>query len=157
MSGMPDQPVALIDSRGIKPTIDRLYMAIAHAIRCALADADVEHIGATSIEGLLTKGDLDILVAVKRERFHEAMDTLRSYGWSKQDDSFSCDELQPMKHDGFGEDVAVQLIVKGSTFEFFRRFRYDLAASAELRRKYNRIKRSAAAAGMEEYRRSKSE
>jgi GrpB-like predicted nucleotidyltransferase (UPF0157 family) len=62
-----------------------------------------------------------------------------------------------MKHSDLGSNVAVQLIVKGSRFEFFRMFRDALAESAQLRREYNEIKRQAARAGMGEYRRAKSE
>jgi len=35
-------------------------------------DAEVHHVGSTAIPGLLTKGDLDILVRVDRNRFADA-------------------------------------------------------------------------------------
>jgi uncharacterized protein len=41
-------------------------------------EAEIEHIGATSVPGALTKGDVDLLVSVPAERFGAAVAALEA-------------------------------------------------------------------------------
>lgn len=49
------------------------------ALRALLPYAHVEHVGATAVPGLPTKGDLDLQVRVHRERFDDARATLAQH------------------------------------------------------------------------------
>ncbi|MBM4282845.1 MAG: hypothetical protein FJ137_19535 [Deltaproteobacteria bacterium] len=65
-----DQPYRLtaVDVLALHRRVDELRAAI----RAVVPHAQVEHVGATAVPGLPTKGDLDLQVRVHRERFNDA-------------------------------------------------------------------------------------
>ena len=60
-----------------KDTADRLFAEIQEKLTVLLPFADIQHIGATAVLGLLTKGDLDINVRVQSNTFDSAVDALK--------------------------------------------------------------------------------
>jgi acyl-CoA thioester hydrolase len=56
--------------------LDERIAELRAAIRALVPHAHVEHVGATAVPGLPTKGDLDLQVRVHRERFEDAKETL---------------------------------------------------------------------------------
>src|SRR3954464_2583326 len=58
------------------PLVDRAFQYHSREIRLLVPSATVEHIGATSIPGALTKGDVDLLVRVPAEAFLAAAEAL---------------------------------------------------------------------------------
>jgi acyl-CoA thioester hydrolase len=59
--------------------VEHRFDELRRALRAILPHAHVEHVGATSVPGLPTKGDLDVQVRVHRERFAEARDALAQH------------------------------------------------------------------------------
>jgi GrpB-like predicted nucleotidyltransferase (UPF0157 family) len=106
-------------------------------------DADIHHVGGTSIPDALTKGDLDIQVRVSRTRFAEvAADLRRMYRprhvtlWNAEFATFS----SPSKD--LPEDTAISLVVTGTRFDRNGTFVWSrLAADPDLLARYNALKR----------------
>ncbi len=100
-----------------RAAVERLFERHRDDLRRLIPGASVEHIGSTAVPGALTKGDLDLLVAVPAEAFVEAVTALRSRFavhqpevWS---DTFASFEQRPS-----GEvPLGVQLVVAGSEDE----------------------------------------
>jgi acyl-CoA thioester hydrolase len=67
--------VSDVDVEAIEQRVDELRAAL----RALAPYADVEHVGATAVPGLPTKGDLDLQVRVHRERFDDAKATLAQH------------------------------------------------------------------------------
>jgi acyl-CoA thioester hydrolase len=63
-----------VDREALQRRVDELRAGI----RAIVPHALVEHVGATSVPGLATKGDLDVQVRVHRERFDDARAALTS-------------------------------------------------------------------------------
>jgi GrpB-like predicted nucleotidyltransferase (UPF0157 family) len=121
-----------------------------------LPEARIEHVGSTAVPGSLTKGDLDICVIVGGEEFEQASRVLaerfeihQPENWSPTLASFTA----PTKD---GIDVGVQLVPAGSLDELhFVGWRDRLRADPELRARYDELKRSHQAGGMDDYRAAK--
>jgi GrpB-like predicted nucleotidyltransferase (UPF0157 family) len=106
-----------------------------------LPDAEVEHVGATSVPGALTKGDLDVLVRVHASEFARAVAVLRNayaihqpHNWTPTLASF---------HDpaSSAPPVGVQLVVARSASDaLFGPFRDALIADPALLAEYNELK-----------------
>jgi len=54
-----------------------------------LPDARVEHVGASSIEGAISKGDLDIFVGIDERVFNNAILKLMTLGFHEKKDCYS--------------------------------------------------------------------
>ncbi len=106
-----------------------------------LPDAEVEHVGATSVPGALTKGDLDVLVRVPASEFARAVAVLgnayavhQSHNWTPTLASFN----DPASSTA---PVGIQLVVAASASDaLFGPFRDALIADAALLAEYNALK-----------------
>lgn len=110
-------------------------------VLAALPWAQVEHVGATSVPGALTKGDLDLLVRVEAARFDAASANLlglyavhQKENWTPTYASFADPEARdPL--------VGVQLAVAGSAEDLiFLPFRAALIDDPALLEEYNALK-----------------
>lgn len=126
------------------PLVDRAFQRHSREIRTLVPSAQVEHIGATSIPGSLTKGDVDLLVRVPADDFGSAVEALRGRYAVAQPDHWS-GTFAGFEEQQEGElPVGVQLIVAGSTDDArlvslrrLLRGRPDLVErSNELKRRY---------------------
>jgi RimJ/RimL family protein N-acetyltransferase len=117
----------------------------------------VEHIGSSSIEGAISKGDLDIFVGVEPEGFEDALAAIESLGFRIKTESFRNESLCPFESDAYPLPVGLQLVVNRSEFEFFLTFRDRMNTDGKLRSEYNRLKQQASDISDEEYRRVKSQ
>jgi GrpB-like predicted nucleotidyltransferase (UPF0157 family) len=105
-------------------------------------DAEVVHVGSTSIPGALTKGDLDLLVRVGADRFDGAATALgaryrihQPENWTPTLASFAADGVE-------APPVGVQLVVAGSADDaLFEPFRDALIRDPALLAEYNALKR----------------
>lgn len=139
------------------PNLKPIYEELEKNIGDLLPLARIEHVGASSVEGSISKGDLDILVAVEQSQFEKSMNQIKSLGFYEKKDTLRTDELCMLVTDKYeGEDVAIQLIVNGSNFENFLSFRELLRSSKELLSQYNELKKSSINLDQEEYRNKKS-
>ncbi len=106
-----------------------------------LPEAEVEHVGATSVPGALTKGDLDVLVRVHAGEFAHAVAVLgnaytihQPHNWTPTLASFN----DPASG---APPVGVQLVVAGSASDaLFGPFRDALIADPALLAEYNALK-----------------
>ncbi len=136
-------------------TCENLYRKYELQIAALLPGATIEHIGASSIPNAVSKGDLDILVAINGNELEKAVKLLSSLGFNEKSNTLRTQELC-MLENSLGEDVAFQVVANGSKFDFFVKFRDKLRESPELVKQYNELKVSCTGRPHEEYRRKKS-
>jgi GrpB-like predicted nucleotidyltransferase (UPF0157 family) len=135
---------------------DAVFEQIATVLRKELPEAAIEHIGSSSVEGLCSKGDLDILVAIDSEEFDLATNKIQGLGFNIKQETLRTDCLCPFESNDYEMDVGIQLIVNESEFEFFRTFRDALKANADLRNRYNELKFKCEGMNEHQYREIKS-
>lgn len=132
-----------------------LYDEFCQKIKGVLPNARVEHIGASSIPGAISKGDVDIFVGVEQTELEDAVCSLTSLGFAEKSDTLRTPELC-MLESQLGEDVAFQVVANGSEFECFLRFRDRLSSNASLLESYNALKISCQGWDEDDYRAKKS-
>ena len=115
-----------------------------------------EHIGASSIKGSVSKGDLDIFAGVERDQFNLTIKKLRDIGFTEKENTLRTSELCMMVTDKYNYDVAIQVVVNGSEFEDFIKFRDFMRTRPDLVEELNTLKRSCSDLTPEEYRAMKS-
>ncbi len=116
--------------------------------------AQCDHVGATSVPGALTKGDLDIAVRVSAEDFPIARDSL-DQTHRKNLQSVRNAQFAAYEADGFACPVGVQLVVKGSKLDVFETYRRMLIDNPILLSAYNDLKQRFDGLPMDEYRAAK--
>jgi len=127
-----------------QPLANAVYETVSARLRAALPNATIEHIGSSAIPGTISKGDLDVFVAVSAGDFLAAIESIKRLGFKIKTDTLRTPQLCPFEGRGFPLDVAIQLVERGSRFEFFRRFRDLLKGDSALLERYNRLKQDAA-------------
>jgi len=107
-----------------------------------LPDAEVEHVGATSIPGALTKGDVDVLVRVTVDDFDDAVSQLRRLYAVHQPHNWTPTFASFADRDAGDPPVGIQLVVAGSADDgLFGPFREALIRDPALLANYNALKR----------------
>lgn len=115
----------------------------------------VEHIGASSVPGALSKGDLDVLAVVDATGLEVFRHTLTGIGFHEKPGNLRTPELCMMVHPQL-EHFAIQLVARGSEFEhLFLGFRDALLENESLVREYNRVKMAASELDDASYRAAK--
>jgi GrpB-like predicted nucleotidyltransferase (UPF0157 family) len=137
-----------------QPRAELWFAEVSAQIQKQIPKARVEHIGASSIPGCLSKGDLDILVAVDHVEDHIA--SIEELGFRIKSESLRTPDLCPFEIINPERDIGIQLIRSGSEFEFFITFRDALREDPCLCARYNEIKMQAHTLPMDEYRAEKS-
>jgi GrpB-like predicted nucleotidyltransferase (UPF0157 family) len=118
-----------------------------------LPDADIQHVGGTSVRGCRTKGDLDIQVRVPPDQLVAAAATLAS--------AYVADDENPPAHgrvsfrSAGNPPVGVQLTAIGSPEDKFWRLRDVLVARSDLCSELDQLKAEHEGAPMAEYRPAK--
>lgn len=119
--------------------------------------AKVEHIGATSVPGLLTKGDLDLQVSVSLPEFDRAVGLLQTEysdrqleNWTESFASFKVERDSDIP-------VGVQLVIQGSESDIFVKSRELLLAQPEKVEELNQLKQCHANGDMDTYIKHKGE
>ncbi|MBB6096894.1 GrpB-like predicted nucleotidyltransferase (UPF0157 family) [Deinobacterium chartae] len=129
---------------------------LAERIRELCPAARVEHVGATAVPGLLTKGDLDLACVLEAQEFAEAVRVLDRHFARAQPENwvegvFASFELPALP--GVPDlDAALQVTVRGSGYDFFVRLRDRMRASPRWRAEMNAAKRAQALEGPAAYR-----
>jgi GrpB-like predicted nucleotidyltransferase (UPF0157 family) len=119
-----------------------------------LPNARVEHIGASSIEGTISKGDLDIFVGVDAESLEEAVTILINLDFREKLGTLRTSELCMLESNV--DNLAIQVVANNSEFEFFLKFRDKLRNSSSLVQQYNQLKMDCTGLPEAEYRERKS-
>ena len=129
----------------------RHYQTFIHQV---LPLSKIEHIGSSSIPHAISKGDLDIYVEVEQAQFDHAILALKKLGFVEQQDTLRTNELCMLISPH--EEVALQVVVQNSVFQFFMSFRDKLRANPLLVEQYNQLKTHCSDLESEVYRRYKS-
>ena len=142
-------------SEEYQPQCNKLFEYYQSKIKALLPSAVIEHIGASSIPHTISKGDLDIYIAVTQSEFNESIEKLLNLNFQEKKETLRTDQLCMLESLN-DDDVALQLIVKDSEFESFIIFRDALRQSEELVRLYNDLKNRCKHLNMNDYRKEKS-
>jgi GrpB-like predicted nucleotidyltransferase (UPF0157 family) len=137
----------------------RRNIAAAFAIHKAqlsrwLPFAEIEHIGSTAIPGALTKGDLDVLVRVVAGEFRVAEEALAGL-FARNEGTARTESFASFKDEAAHPPVGIQLVVRGSEWDLFSRFRDALNHDRRLVEEYNRLKEQFQNQSMDAYRSGK--
>ena len=145
-------PVRIRPATEIAAPVAAAFASHRARIAGALPDAEVQHVGATSIPGALTKGDLDLLVRVPAARFDDAVTTLRGLYAVHQPENWTSTYASFLDAGSHDPPVGVQVAVAGSPDDaLFAPFRDALIADPELLARYNALKLSLDGAEYEDY------
>jgi len=146
----------LLDSSSYQAQAATAFASVADEVSRLLPNAQLEHIGASAISGAVSKGDLDICVLVAPQAHAQAVQTLQATGYAIKADTLHTPALCMLLSPRSDMDVALQVVAKGSEFEFFLHFRDALRANPALVEQYNQLKTRFATRGEERYRAEKS-
>jgi len=118
--------------------------------------ADIQHVGATSVPGSLTKGDLDIQVRVPKNKFVSARTILdQHYKPNHQDDIWTEEFASFENYANPAIPIGIQLTVQGSNYDEFYKIRDLFINNPELLKRYNAIKKQCEGKSSIEYRKHK--
>ena len=131
----------------------KLFEDYQSTIQKYLPHAQIEHIGASAIPNCQSKGDLDIYVAV--DNVEQAIATIEQLNFKIKKNTLRTPQLCMLESQK-SEDVAIQLVEKGSEFENFLHFRDKLSSNPKLVEQYNQMKLSCTGFTQEKYREVKS-
>ena len=145
-----------LEPENYQPAAAEIYRRLSLRIREVLPEAVIEHIGSSSVPGLISKGDLDVYVGVDFTVFEESIQKMESLGFTIKQNTLRTDSLCPFVSLDEQLDIGIQLVANGSQFESFLTFRELLLSSNELRTDYNNLKISASKLTDNEYRQVKS-
>lgn len=123
-----------------QPLVQSLYMEIADLLQRQMPHATIEHIGSSSIADCVSKGDLDIYVGVQAKELAACIPLIESLGFNIKQDTLRTDQLCPFEACWRNVDVGIQLVERGSKFDFFLTFRDLMNSCAALRSEYNQLK-----------------
>lgn len=144
-------------SENIRASSEKLFQQERSRILETLPRADVQHIGASSIPGTITKGDLDINVRVSRKDFKKAVELLKKLYGITQPENWSNDFASFKKDGYFDLDLGVQLVIIDSKSDDFVKIRDLLLDRPDLVEKSNKMKMKFEGKSMEKYRKEKAE
>ncbi len=129
--------------------------SVSAELKTLFPTSRVEHVGASSIPGAISKGDVDICVVVDPARHSSVVQKLQSIGYVVKGNTLRTPEICMLLSPRTDLDIALQIVAQGSRFEFFMRFRDALCASPCLVDQYNAVKRNASRLSPEQYRDAK--
>jgi GrpB-like predicted nucleotidyltransferase (UPF0157 family) len=135
------EPLRFVLSDFVADETARAFAEHERRIRELLPDAEVRHRGGSSLPGVLTMGDVDVHVrtdgaafAAARDLLCELYEPLHPGVWHSEGAFYVAPGSQPR--------VEMALTVKGSLDDFHHGDAWDwIAADAELRERYNALKR----------------
>lgn len=139
-----------------QPRAQAVYQEIAKKLKVLLPGAVIEHVGSSAIKDVVSKGDLDVFVGVERTEITRAILAIESLGFRIKQETLRNDQLHPFESIDYPFQVGIQLVERGSRFEFFTRFRDLLNHSSTLRDRYNKLKIKAERLDEADYRQVKS-
>lgn len=152
---MAERTIEMLAPEAYQAKAAAVFTRLARDLRGLLPAARIEHVGASSIPGAVSKGDLDICVVVPAAEHASAVSALQRAGFQVKNDTLRTDALCMLIAPMDDYDAAVQIVSEGSTFEFFMRFRDLLTQNPELVTRYNALKVRFAPLGPSIYREAK--
>ena len=153
---MEKELMLFLEPEEYQEKVHSIFLRVREDLKEKIDITRFEHIGASSIKGLVSKGDLDIFLGVDKDRFEQEISNLKDSGYYEKQDTLRNDELCMMVTDKYRYDVAIQVVVNGSKFENFLKFRDLLNNRDDLVEELNALKRRCHGMTPLEYRLSKS-
>jgi GrpB-like predicted nucleotidyltransferase (UPF0157 family) len=137
----------------VAPIVDR----VVNQLQSLVPTADIQHIGATAIEGALTKGDIDFTVRVAAERFSPAVKAVGELFEVKQPENWTAEFASFGNDHAYALPIGIQVVVVDSDCDIFVFLRDYLRENASALAEYNKLKREHALQDSESYWRAKHE
>lgn len=153
---MEKQLMLFLEPEEYQLRVDKLFKEVRSDVLKLVSCSRFEHIGASSVTGSVSKGDLDIFFGVDKNEFHQTIDRLKEIGFTEKENTLRTDELCMMVTEKYNFDVALQIVVSGSEFEDFVNFRDFMISRPDLVEELNELKRNCRGFAPEEYRSVKS-
>ncbi len=144
--------IKLVNQENLRGKLRPLVGVLASELTKLIPEAVVEEVGSSSIQGCLTKGDVDFLVIVSKSNFNVARDRLVEF-YEINDMDF-IEYFESFKGKREGVDIGIQLCVNDNPFGFLI-FKKAMTASPKLVDDYNKIKIEASGLDVDEYRKAK--
>jgi len=118
----------------------RLFEIVRERLLAVLPKhSEIHHVGATSIPGCLTKGDLDILVRVRADHFSEA-DAVLAGLFHRNEGSARTQTFASFLEGTSDPPLGIQLSVVGGPLDIFLDFAERLRQDNDLLKRYNALK-----------------
>ena len=124
-------------------------------LREVLPDAEIHHVGATSLPGAITKGDVDLVVRVDSDHLAAVLEQLSHNFGRKQPENWSSTFGSFGDDDGYDLPLGIQVVVRGAEEDIFLHQRDFLRDHREVLDKYNQVKSQHAADPADGYWRAK--
>jgi GrpB-like predicted nucleotidyltransferase (UPF0157 family) len=128
---------------------------VQRLIRNIVPGASVMEVGATAVDGLIGKQDIDFVVRVPADDFPTTREALDA-AFSRNNNQLSDDKFQGYLVPSEFE-VAIQLTISDGPYDVFEKFLNLLRSRADLRTAYNNLKKDWNGRPMDAYRRAKAE
>ncbi|RVT84773.1 GrpB family protein [Inhella crocodyli] len=142
----------LHEAADYQPLLRQKFEQVRHRLLARWPTARIEHIGASSLPGAVSKGDLDVLMLVAPKDLEAVRMVLVDDGYTEKTDTLRTSMLCMLE----AHDHAVQLVAAGSRHERdFLTFRDRLRADPHRVAEYNALKRQHAGASDADYRAAK--
>jgi GrpB-like predicted nucleotidyltransferase (UPF0157 family) len=147
---MGEVPVELLAVEGLADDVASVVSDVRSELRVLAPEADIEHVGATSMPDGVTKGDVDVNLRMHPDRFDDVIAALSTQfavaqpqNWTATFASFSGTRR--------GLPLGIQVTVAGSDDDSLVELRDLMRNDPSLRRQYDAIKRASAPAGRNAY------
>ncbi len=139
------------------PIVEKILQQVFVKLRDLLPEAELQHIGATAVPGSITKGDIDVLIHISRERFENAVEVLKQHFAVNQPENWTATFASFGDDCGYELPLGIQVAVKNSEDDFLLFLRDQLISNPELVAECNYLKRTYAPKGRQEYWKAKDE
>jgi GrpB-like predicted nucleotidyltransferase (UPF0157 family) len=106
--------VRLLSPAEYQPRIQSRFERVAAKLAEAVPHGQIEHVGASSVPGAASKGDLDICLVVDAQELEEVVSVLRAIGYTEQPHTLRTIELCMLVWDEPQREHAVQVVAAGS-------------------------------------------
>jgi GrpB-like predicted nucleotidyltransferase (UPF0157 family) len=135
-------PIRILRGEEIESAARATYEAHRARIAGVLPNAEIDHVGATSVPGAVTKGDVDLVVRVGPREVGAAANALGAMYATHQAENWTPTFASFVDADAAAPPVGVQLVASGSAEDaFFGPFRDALIRDPSLLEQYNALKR----------------
>lgn len=144
-------------SEELLPAISKLFKEHKELILKISPNSTIVHIGASSIPGALTIGDLDIHIQVSKEDFSETKDQLKQYYHVNHSDKWNDEFALFHRKDHPEIPMSIVVVVKGSKFDEHAQQTDLLRNNPDLLLQYNNLKKKFEGKSVSEYKKAKRE
>jgi GrpB-like predicted nucleotidyltransferase (UPF0157 family) len=148
------EQVYFFEQSGFQEKAHNLFVKHRAMILERIPEADIQHVGSTSISESVTKGDLDIQVRVIHDYFKLAVEALSKL-YALNAGSEQTEYFRAFKDDDTDPPLGIQLTVINSELDLFWKLRDVLNMNEAYRNKYNQLKMNFDGKSMDDYREAK--